>query len=200
MGLVTFGTKEQADRATKRVRAVHRRFSGELPRDVGRFPAGTPWRADAPDQLLWIIATLVDSGRIWGWDDPRMATVRGITRRGMTIPALQEFILKQGPSKNINLMDWTSFWATNKKFIDPVAARYTAVESQNKVSCTVTGAPEAPRTDEKDVHAKNAELGKKKEDENRTEFIYMIAAVVGVMIVISAVMVSPPGEHELQRY
>jgi uncharacterized protein (DUF2236 family) len=64
MGLVTFGTKEQADRATKRVRAVHRQFSGELPRDVGRFPAGTPWRADAPDQLLWIIATLVDSGRL----------------------------------------------------------------------------------------------------------------------------------------
>ena len=108
------------------------------------------------------LTKLVDSGRIWGWDDPRMATVRGINRRGMTIPALQEFILKQGPSKNINLMDWTNFWATNKKFIDPVAARYTAVETDHKVTCTVVGAPEAPRTEEKDVHAKNSELGKKK--------------------------------------
>ena len=108
------------------------------------------------------LTKLVDSGRIWGWDDPRMATVRGINRRGMTIPALQEFILKQGPSKNINLMDWASFWATNKKFIDPIAARYTAVETDHKVTCTVVGAPEAPRTDEKDLHAKNAEIGKKK--------------------------------------
>ena len=108
------------------------------------------------------LTKLVDTGKIWGWDDPRMATVRGIRRRGMTIPALQEFILKQGPSKNINLMDWASFWATNKKHIDPVAARYTAVETQNKVNCTVVGAPEAPRTEDKEVHAKNAELGKKK--------------------------------------
>ncbi|KAK3714012.1 glutamate--tRNA ligase [Vermiconidia calcicola] len=108
------------------------------------------------------LTKLVDSGKVWGWDDPRMATVRGINRRGMTIPALQEFILKQGPSKNITLMDWASFWAVNKKFIDPVAARYTAVETNQKVNCTVVGAPEAPRTEEKDVHAKNPEIGKKK--------------------------------------
>ena len=108
------------------------------------------------------LTKVVAEGKVWGWDDPRMPTVRGIRRRGMTIPALQEFIVKQGPSKNINLMDWTSFWATNKKYIDPVAARYTAVESKDKVTCTVTGAPEAPRSEEKDVHAKNTDFGKKK--------------------------------------
>ncbi|KAI7221994.1 glutamyl-tRNA synthetase [Hortaea werneckii] len=108
------------------------------------------------------LTKLVDAGIVWGWDDPRMATVRGIRRRGMTIPALQEFILKQGPSKNINYMDWTAFWATNKKYIDPVAARYTAVTKQDAVKCTVIGAPEAPRTEEKDLHAKNPEVGKKK--------------------------------------
>ena len=59
-------------------------------------------------------------------------------------------------------MDWASFWATNKKFIDPTAARYTAVEAENKVTCTVIGSPEAPRTEEKDLHAKNPEVGKKK--------------------------------------
>ncbi|KAK5125907.1 hypothetical protein LTR08_005029 [Meristemomyces frigidus] len=110
------------------------------------------------------LTKIVDEGTVWGWDDPRMPTVRGIRRRGMTIPALQEFILKQGPSKNINYMDWTAFWATNKKYIDPVAARYTAVEKQHHVKCIVTGegVPEAPRSEDKDVHAKNAELGKKK--------------------------------------
>ena len=108
------------------------------------------------------LTKVVDEGKVWGWDDPRMPTVRGIRRRGMTIPALREFIIRQGPSKNINMMDWTAFWATNKKYIDPIAKRYTAVESKDKVTVTVTGAPEAPRTDEKPVHAKNAELGNKK--------------------------------------
>ena len=28
----------------------------------GRFPAGTPYRADQPDLLLWVLFTLVDSG------------------------------------------------------------------------------------------------------------------------------------------
>jgi uncharacterized protein (DUF2236 family) len=34
---------------------------GTLAEPVGRFPAGTPWAADDPELLLWIIATLVDS-------------------------------------------------------------------------------------------------------------------------------------------
>lgn len=58
---IGFGTKEEADAATKPVRAVHRRVRGSLKQPAGRFPAGTPWRADDPELLLWIIATLVDS-------------------------------------------------------------------------------------------------------------------------------------------
>ena len=61
------------------------------------------------------LTKLVDEGVVTGWDDPRMPTVRGIRRHGMTIAALHEFILKQGPSKNVVLQDWSAFWATNKK-------------------------------------------------------------------------------------
>ncbi|KAK7623718.1 tRNA synthetases class I, catalytic domain-containing protein [Phyllosticta citricarpa] len=95
------------------------------------------------------LTKLVDAGLVWGWDDPRMPTVRGIRRRGMTIPALQEFILKQGPSKNIVNLDWTTFWATNKKYIDPIAGRYTAVESTDKVPVKIVGfAHPGPYTEE----------------------------------------------------
>lgn len=52
------------------------------------------------------LTKLVESGVVWGWDDPRFPTIRGIRRRGMTIPALREFILKQGPSKAVTLFDW----------------------------------------------------------------------------------------------
>ena len=60
--LVVFGPRAEAERVTRRVRAMHKRVRGELGEPAGRFPAGTPYAADDPKLLLWILATLVDSG------------------------------------------------------------------------------------------------------------------------------------------
>jgi uncharacterized protein (DUF2236 family) len=60
--LVTYGPRREAERATRRVRSMHKKVRGELFEDAGRFPAGTPYAADDPELLLWILATLVDSG------------------------------------------------------------------------------------------------------------------------------------------
>lgn len=108
------------------------------------------------------LTRLVDKKVVWGWDDPRFPTIRGIRRRGMTIPALREFILKQGPSRNIVNLDWTLFWATNKKYIEPVAPRHTAIAKEHAVKGTVKGARVASYTEEKPKHGKNPELGTKK--------------------------------------
>jgi uncharacterized protein (DUF2236 family) len=62
MTTIGFGTRREADRATRRVRAMHRRVRGTLDRDVGIFPAGTPYAADDPELLMWVLFTLVDSG------------------------------------------------------------------------------------------------------------------------------------------
>jgi uncharacterized protein (DUF2236 family) len=64
MNAVAFGTREEAARLTRRVRAMHRRVRGELTEDVGRFPAGTPYRGDDPELLLWILASLADSAML----------------------------------------------------------------------------------------------------------------------------------------
>ncbi|KAJ5261200.1 Glutamyl-tRNA synthetase class Ib archaeal/eukaryotic cytosolic [Penicillium angulare] len=106
------------------------------------------------------LTKLVESGIVWGWDDPRFPTIRGVRRRGMTIPALREFILKQGPSKNITLFEWGALWATNKKYIDPVAPRHTAIESEGNVKAVITNAP-APYTEKRQKHAKNPAVGEK---------------------------------------
>jgi len=62
MSTIGFGSREEADRATKKVRAMHRRVRGAITEPVGRYPAGTGYRADQPDLLLWVLFTLVDSG------------------------------------------------------------------------------------------------------------------------------------------
>jgi uncharacterized protein (DUF2236 family) len=61
LATITYGLRADADRMTRRVRARHRRVRGELSVPAGRFPAGTPYAADDPVLLLWILASLVDS-------------------------------------------------------------------------------------------------------------------------------------------
>ncbi|KAH0459412.1 hypothetical protein IEQ34_012226 [Dendrobium chrysotoxum] len=91
-------------------------------------------------KLLWF----VQNGKVEGWDDPRFPTVQGIVRRGLKIEALIQFILQQGASKNINLMEWDKLWTINKKIIDPICPRHTAVLEEGRVIFTLANGPEKP--------------------------------------------------------
>jgi len=64
MNTIAFGSRAEADRITRRVRAMHRRVSGHLVEPIGPYAAGTPYRADDPALLLWILFTLVDSSLV----------------------------------------------------------------------------------------------------------------------------------------
>ena len=64
LSTIGWGTRRDADRVTARVRAMHRRVSGTLDEAVGPFPAGTPYRADDPELLMWVLFTLVDSATV----------------------------------------------------------------------------------------------------------------------------------------
>lgn len=90
-------------------------------------------------KLTWF----VDQGLVEGWDDARFPTVRGVVRRGIDIQALRNFMYGQGASRNIVQMDWSKFWAENKKYIDKVAKRFMAIasESSERIAVTVTNAP-----------------------------------------------------------
>ncbi|XP_043720291.1 glutamate--tRNA ligase, cytoplasmic [Telopea speciosissima] len=91
-------------------------------------------------KLLWF----VQNGKVDGWDDPRFPTVQGIVRRGLKIEALIQFILEQGASKNLNLMEWDKLWTINKKIIDPICPRHTAVVEEQRVMLTLMDGPEKP--------------------------------------------------------
>ena len=48
---------------------------------------------------------LVDEKRVAGWDDPRLPTIAGLRRRGVTPEALQEFAEMIGVAKNNSVVD-----------------------------------------------------------------------------------------------
>ncbi|VDK62263.1 unnamed protein product [Cylicostephanus goldi] len=80
-------------------------------------------------KLTWF----VNEGHVEGWDDPRFPTVRGVMRRGMTVEGLRQFIIAQGGSRSVVMMEWDKIWSFNKKVIDPVAPRYTALDCASLV-------------------------------------------------------------------
>uniref|UniRef100_A0A8C8M6L4 Bifunctional glutamate/proline--tRNA ligase n=1 Tax=Oncorhynchus tshawytscha TaxID=74940 RepID=A0A8C8M6L4_ONCTS len=106
-------------------------------------------------KLTWF----VDQGYVDGWDDPRFPTVRGVLRRGMTVEGLKQFIAAQGGSRSVVNMEWDKIWAFNKKVVDPVAPRYTALSGSYSVPVVIPEAPEEMKMAVK--HPKNTEVGMK---------------------------------------
>uniref|UniRef100_A0A3B3WE37 glutamate--tRNA ligase n=1 Tax=Poecilia mexicana TaxID=48701 RepID=A0A3B3WE37_9TELE len=106
-------------------------------------------------KLTWF----VDQGYVDGWDDPRFPTVRGVLRRGMTVDGLKQFIAAQGGSRSVVNMEWDKIWSFNKKVIDPVAPRFTALSSSYVVPVSVPEATEEMKEVAK--HPKNEEVGLK---------------------------------------
>lgn len=107
-------------------------------------------------KLTWFVEQCI----VDGWDDPRMPTVRGVLRRGMTVEGLKQFIVAQGSSRSIVMMEWDKIWAFNRKVIDPVAHRYNAVESEKAVPVIIEGASNQTLWVAK--HPKDPSLGTRK--------------------------------------
>jgi len=107
------------------------------------------------------LAWFVNENLVEGWNDPRFPTVQGIMRKGMTIDALKEFMLEQGPSQNNNLMEWDKIWATNKKAIDPIAPRYTCISKDSAVKLVIENGPEPVSIRTTALHPKNEAIGSK---------------------------------------
>ena len=112
-------------------------------------------------KLQWF----VDTGRVDNWYDPRFPTVQGIIRRGMTVRAIHEFMHSQGFSRNVNVQEWDKIWTMNKKIIDPVAHRYTALNKTNLCKIILTSTnndlPNKLEYISVQLHPKHPDIGNK---------------------------------------
>ena len=53
-------------------------------------------------------------------------------------------MLEQGPSKRSNLMEWQKLWAINKRIIDPICPRYSAVKVDKASRIILDNAAQEP--------------------------------------------------------
>ena len=110
-------------------------------------------------KLTWFVT----NGLVDGWADPRMPTVQGMLRRGLQLPALREFIIFQGASKSVTYQEWDKIWAINKKIIDPVCPRHTAIATHLRVPVTLRGGADPAELIEVPKHLKYPPAGMKKQ-------------------------------------
>ena len=108
-------------------------------------------------KLQWF----VDQGIVDGWYDPRFPTVQGMIRRGLTMEALREFMLGMGASRNVINLEWDKLFVTNKRVIDPICPRHTAVARDAKVPWTLSDGPPSLEFKTMPKHKKNESLGTK---------------------------------------
>jgi glutaminyl-tRNA synthetase len=70
----------------------------------------------------------VDEGLVEGWDDPRMPTLAGLRRRGVTPGAIRDFCRRVGVSKQDNLVEMSLPGVLySARILEPSARRGMAV-------------------------------------------------------------------------
>ncbi len=83
---------------------------------------------------------LVETGRVSGWDDPRMPTLCGLRRRGYTPRSIRNFCERIGVAKSANVVEYSFLEHCLREDLNETAERRMAVLRPLKL--TVTNYPE----------------------------------------------------------
>jgi glutaminyl-tRNA synthetase len=86
------------------------------------------------------LTRLVSEGHVRGWDDPRMATLSGLRRRGVPAAALRDFVSRLSVSKNEGEVEMAMFEHAVRETLNQTAERRMAVLRPLKV--VITNYPE----------------------------------------------------------
>jgi glutamyl-tRNA synthetase len=101
------------------------------------------------------IKPLIDKGKVIGYDDIRLPTLRGLKKRGILPMAIRQFVFSQGISKSESIATFSLVESANRKILDPITKRYFFVPNPFKL--IVKNAP----IKQKDInfHPSNKSLG-----------------------------------------
>ena len=83
----------------------------------------------------------IDGGLYKSWDDPRLATLAALRRRGITAEAIHSLIIDVGPKPQDVVLSWKNLYAYNRKLVDSSAKRFFFVH--DPIELVVSGVPRA---------------------------------------------------------
>ncbi|MEM7098001.1 MAG: glutamine--tRNA ligase/YqeY domain fusion protein [Pseudomonadota bacterium] len=108
-----------------------------------------------------LLHRLVDEGHVSGWDDPRMPTVAGLRRRGVTPAAIRDFCSRIGVTKQDNVIEMNLLEFCIRRDLEGTAPRGMGVIDPLKVTLTNWSTDLVPDDDplEGPWHAQNESLG-----------------------------------------
>ena len=113
---------------------------------------------------------LVNDNLVSGWDDPRMATICGMRRRGYPSAAVRAFVDKIGVSKAYSVIDYALLESCVRDYLNENANRAMAVLRPLKV--VIDNYPEGKTEQiEVDINPNKPELGKTSVTFSREIFI-----------------------------
>ncbi|MEM1229094.1 MAG: glutamine--tRNA ligase/YqeY domain fusion protein [Pseudomonadota bacterium] len=104
-----------------------------------------------------LLHRLVDEGHVDGWDDPRMPTLAGLRRRGVTPGAIRDFCQRIGVTKQNNVIELQSLEYSVRQDLEAVVPRAMAVLDPLKV--TIANYPEGSEMMTAPLHPKREALG-----------------------------------------
>ena len=82
----------------------------------------------------------IEEGKYWGWDDPRLGTIRAIARRGITPDSITELMNEIGVKIADSTISWKKVYGLNRNILEETANRYFFVSDPEKV--TIQNVPE----------------------------------------------------------
>jgi glutaminyl-tRNA synthetase len=114
---------------------------------------------------------LVKEGLVDGWDDPRMPTICGMRRRGVTPAALRDFCERVGVTQNNSTIDSALLDECIREDLDPVVHRKFAILDPIRV--VIETIPESDPSIKISIpnHPLNPELGEREMTFSRELFI-----------------------------
>ena len=80
-----------------------------------------------------ILKSLVDSGQVSGYDDPRLPTLEALRRRGIVPEAIRKFVLSLGFTKSDTLAPFDTLESFNRKIVDATSIRLFLVTEPVKL-------------------------------------------------------------------
>ena len=101
------------------------------------------------------IRKLISEGKISGWDDPRLVTIRAILRRGIHPKTIERLAKEVGLSLAQTNLEWDMIAGINREMIDDLANRYFFVPDPVRIE--VKGAPKV--TAKLKLHPNHPERG-----------------------------------------